>query len=663
MALADNQTAHETRQLWEDMLSDASDWREEAWDNYNFVHGIQWTTEQAEKLRQRGQYPYKIDIISPMIENKVATVMSTEPTWDIRPTGWGADEYRARVRQMILKNIWRYSDGRTVFRDACEASFVCGRGCVGVRFDPLADYGAGEIVLFNVQNPHEILVPADCTRRDWEDADDLIFWKIMTIDQAKRWFSDKEWWSAIESQKGIDIDPNVSHKTNRYAGEGQKHPDDLQTKTDKVIIRERYSKEIATVHVLTPIVQGLQNKEVDTLSDDDKGNIANGYYLETVVRRPRIKQICCVGNEFLYDNELPITHYPFSPVVCRHTGNPYSLGEVHRAKDQQISINKRHAVLLHIVSTSANPRVIYPEGSINKDFWADQAALPGALLPYYPQYDGGKPSEMTMNVATPVSVLAKMMEMDRYNAQFSMGVFDPDMGSSRDAPRALGQTLVYKRNQEKRLRDFSATSLDPSILKMAWVALEMVPSSYTAEKLKKIVDAELNDPGLTDSQKQYLTVIENYADELLKDVTLGRYSIQIVPGSTMDEDPLAIQQHFIELANIGMGDREAIIRQDPYIKDKEGWIQRLNERDQLKAQVQQLDQITKQQSQVIKIQENEIRHAKTDRDVAAHKAALKGEEFKARSHVKLMKDRMDLTQKIKETESNRTAKIQKKSKE
>jgi hypothetical protein len=653
--------AYETRQLFEDIRSDSSDWREEAWDNWEFYYGIHWTTEQAEKLKQRGQYPYKIDRTSPIIENKIGSIMARSPAWDVIPTGWGANTYQATVRKMALQYIARYSDLRTAARDAVEASLVCGRGCLMVRFDPLADYGQGEIVIEVIRHPQEILVPWDTTRRDWEDADNIGFEKIMTVDQAKRFLSDKQYWHAIESQSGVDVDYGTSRKTSRYAGEGQKLHGDIETNTPKVCFRERYTKEIVNYHVLTPTVQGLQPKEVEHLSDDDKRNIASGYHLETTVRKPRIKRICCVGNEFLYDDVLPISQYPFSPIVHRHTGNPGSLGDIHRSKDQQISINKRWAVLLHIVSTSANPRIIYPDNSIDRDYWADHASLPGALLPYFPQYDGGAPRTETPNVATPVATLAKTIEMDAANMEYTLGRFAPDLGSTEGAPRTLGQTLAYKRYSDTRIRDYVETSLEPALNKMASVALEMVPSSWTPEKLSRVIDTEMSDPHLTDDQKQYLSILGNYANEMLQDVTIGRYAVRVVPGSTMDENPMAIFQHFLEMANVGAMDRETLIRQNPYIKDKEGLIKRLGERDQLRAQVEQTQSVAKRQEQVIKMQENEIRHARIDRDVAAHKAAMKGEEYKTRAQLQVTRQKM--TDSIKNAESNRKSKIQQKQEE
>jgi hypothetical protein len=640
--------ARENLEIRADYLSESSDWREEKWDDWDFYHGKHWLDEEEAELEARGQMPLKIDRTSPIIEQKVAIATANDPTWIVRPVGWGADDIRASIRRMILRRVWHCSNGKVQNRDAVEAAFVAGRGILMARVDALADYGRGDIVILSLPNPQDALVDPNCKDRFWETADNIVFNKVMTAAAAKRWLPDETYWPTVDSQKGRHTTEEASHKENRYAGESQKHPDDFDYKpSEKCLIIERYTKEIVTFHVLTSMVPGLSNKEVEKLTDEDKRNIANGYYRHLEIRRPRVRRICSVGDEFLFDEDLPITRYPFAPIIHRHTNNPFSLGEIDRTKDQQKSINARWSILLHDASVATNPRWLIPQNSVDTTWWADHQSLPSAMLEYTPGFRGEKPEMVVPQMQSSMAVLGKIVEQEMYNMEFTAGVPAQDLGISRGAPRTAAQTAMYKEFGNTRVRDFLSTAVEPSLAKLAHVVLEYVPSVYTPEKLMQIVDAELDDPLLTEQQRRHIQLKRDYVGEVLNDITLGRYDIYVEAGSTMATNPMLVQQHYIELANIGAMDREGIIRADPHIEDKEGLIQRLNERDQLKAQVEQLSSLTKRQGQQLQMLQNEVLHARVDRDVAAHKAAMKDEEYKTRAHLSLLRKKADVAQQSK----------------
>jgi len=633
-----DQLAKESLELRTELLSNSSDWRGEAWDNIDFTHGKMWTTEQAENMDEWGQIALKVDRTTPILEQKTAMATANYPTWIIEPAGWGTDDIKAHICRSSLDYIWRFSDGRTANRDACWSSFVTGRGVLMARVDPFADYGQGEIVIWSVVEPQEILVTDSCSRRDWEDADDILFHRIYTFKQAKRTMPE-EYWETIQSQLGVFSTEEISHKTDRYAGESQKQPSDIQEDMEnKCLIIERYTKDFRKIHILTPLQQGmgLPAKEVEELSDADKRLINDGFYVETQGRRPKVKRIVSVGAKYLYSDILPTHLYPMAPIIHRHTETPYSLGEVHRIKDQQLSINKRHALIIRAASVGTNPRTIYPMGSIDVEYWGNQGAVPGALLGYEPLYGGLKPEFETPQIGNSIAVLGQIVGMETAHMEYTSGVDKGDLGVSQGAPRTLGQTLAFRQFGQTRIRDFLSTSVEPALIKLARVTLHLIPSVWSLEKLLRVTGLDLN-AMLTPTQQQYVMRAQPLAKQFLEDIFYARYDIKVKSGSTMEVNPLAVQQHFLELANVGAIDREEIIRQDPYIQDKEGLLSRLSERDQLKSQMEQLGNIAKRQQEEIKTLTNQIRNARIDRDTAMHKAVLKDEEYRTRAELAMLR--------------------------
>ena len=125
----------ETKDLFKDYSSKRDVWAQHAKEDKEFRLGRQWTADQIETLKARGQAPIVINRVHPAVESAKAMLTSNRPSYRAAPRE-DSDNKIAQIMCYLLAYMYDISDGRSVIRQAVDDYYVMGVGYLHIYQDP-----------------------------------------------------------------------------------------------------------------------------------------------------------------------------------------------------------------------------------------------------------------------------------------------------------------------------------------------------------------------------------------------------------------------------------------------------------------------------------------------------------------------------------------------
>ena len=218
-----------------------------------FRNGAQWSNEEVEVLKGRGQSPIVVNRIHPAIETAKAMLTANKPQF--RATGRDdSDREIAGVFSDLFSWVWDSSGGNTELKKAIDDYYVGGMGCLMVYQDPHADLGKGEVCIKNV---YPLDVYFDPHSRDpfLRDSGHVIISKLMTDEEAFKQYPDYVDIIKEAQTKKLDRYPSTDQaNTEDQIFIGKTVTDDNYETTREYI--ERYTRiKVNYYHVYDPMTQ------------------------------------------------------------------------------------------------------------------------------------------------------------------------------------------------------------------------------------------------------------------------------------------------------------------------------------------------------------------------------------------------------------------------
>ena len=174
----------ETKDLYHIYKQRRETWAQHAKEDREFRLGRQWTKDQADHLKSRGQAPIVINRIHPAVETAKAMLTANRPAFRCSPRE-DSDRKVANVMSALLAYVYDVSDGRNVIRDAIDDYYVTGPGYVMCYHDPGADDGKGEVKITDI-DPMDVFVDPNARHRFFDDAENIIISRQFTKEQAMK---------------------------------------------------------------------------------------------------------------------------------------------------------------------------------------------------------------------------------------------------------------------------------------------------------------------------------------------------------------------------------------------------------------------------------------------------------------------------------------------
>lgn len=238
-----------TKELAEQYLSSATEWRQQVVEDRDFSLGAQITQKKQKALRKRGITPYTFDFLHQKIDNAVAMLTSNKPQW----SGTGREDSDARVARLfsyVMAYVFEINKGITNLKIMIKDAYISGMGWLVFYYDPTKDYGKGDIC-FKQMDTLNVLVDPNSKEPFFTDAAHIIIRNIITHEQFQRFYPQYvELLSSMETMEG-DLHPVGTNYG--LQGQGSAHRSLNANMTKKYLELDRYSKiKVPMIHAYEP---------------------------------------------------------------------------------------------------------------------------------------------------------------------------------------------------------------------------------------------------------------------------------------------------------------------------------------------------------------------------------------------------------------------------
>ena len=692
----------ETLQLFDDYSSKRDNWALQAKEDKEFRLGKQWTAEQRKALESRGQAPIVINRVHPAVESAKAMLTANRPSFRCAPRE-DSDNKVAHVMSALLTYMYDISDGRSVIRQAVDDYYTMGMGFIQVYQDPSKDMGKGEVCFHDV-DPLDVYVDPNSRHKLFDDAENIIISKLFTKDQAKQLYPlYSKAIDNAQSDSGNKVDFNAPWTAREDDGEVT-FPEDVGRVNNQEYVRgyERYYKvdvtEFRTYETFSGkeellaedqyelysqrpawIMQGqiitdaekanslyaqlqqqrqqaveqkIQELSYAGYNDDEARALAEDEvpqiefeeitYADLMMKKmievvkitsKKVKQCVIIGETKLYSRVLPLDKYPIIPMINVHTRTPYPVSDVRMIKGLQEYINKTRSLIIAHATTSTNTKILVPEGSVDMKDFEEKWAQPGVAIPYDPTDGAPMPVQ-----PTPLpNELYQNEQTAKNDIDHALGLYEMMMGNSQNAPATYKATISIDEFGQRKMKSKLA-DIEAALTRVAQVAIPLIQQLYKTEKIFRIVNPN-------NSLSEYVInkkLVDDKTGEikLMNDITIGKYDIIVVTGSTMPSNRYAELEFYMDAYQKGIIDRQEVLKKTE-VFDMEGVMERTDMIAKLQGQLEQAGEQIKKLKGDLQTRDREAVNLRKKVEVEKFKGDLGSVSNKAKMAGTLYEKRLD----------------------
>jgi len=691
-----------TLDLFDKYSSKRDTWAQQAKEDKEFRLGKQWSKSQRQTLEARGQAPIVINRVHPAVESAKSMLTANRPSFRAAPRE-DSDNKVAQVMSALLTYMYDISDGRTVIRQAVDDYYVMGVGYLQVYQDPMMDMGKGEVCFHDV-DPLDVYVDPNSRHRFFDDAENIIVSKLFTKEQAKKlWPLYSKAIDNASDASGNRVDWNAPETGREDDGEVQ-FPEDVGRLDNQNYIRgyERYYKvdvtEYRTFEKFSRKEELLSEDEYkeyakrpawmiqgQIITDE---NAANNLYQQLSMQRQqmiaqkmeeflyqgfpedeskiaaenevpeieldtltfealikqgqidivkittkKVKQCVIMGDKHLYSRILPLEQYPLIPIMNVHTRTPYPVSDVRMIKGLQEYINKTRSLIIAHATTSTNTKILVPEGSVDMKDFEEKWSQPGVAIAYDPTDGAPMPVQ-----PTPLPNELYQNELTAKNdIDHALGLYEMMMGNSQAAPQTYKATISIDEFGQRKMKSKLA-DIEAALVRVGQVAIPLMQQLYKTQKIFRVVQPN-------NSINEYVINKKLVDDktgeiEVMNDITLGKYDIIVVSGSTMPSNRYAELEFYMDAYQKGIIDRQEVLKKTE-VFDMEGVMQRTDMIAQLQNALKQAEEENKKLKGDLQTRDRESVNLRKRVEVEKFKGDLNQVSEKAKAANTIFEKRLD----------------------
>lgn len=347
----------------------------------------------------------------------------------------------------------------------------------------------------------------------------------------------------------------------------------------------------------------------------------------------RVRRVFSVGGLMVYDAVLPIEEYPIVPLMNRHNRNPYPMSDVRFVRPIQEFINKMISlVIAHSASATGN-KLIIPRDSQNKKELMKEWEKAGPSV-IDADFELGTPivSGPTA-LANEVFVLIQDGVQKVYDI---LGIYPFQQGAPTNAPDTYKGTVALDEFGQRRLKS-KRDDIEECINQLAKVAVQLIQATYTYRKVIRLVR-----PNNTVQTIEINTLVTDPSTGLqhrMNDVTVGRYDMVMVSGSTMPLNRWALMEYYMNLYEKGIIDNVEVLKQTDVV-DAAGVLERVSRVKQLESALAQAEKTIKQLEGDLQTATRESVQDRKRVEVEKYKTSLADLRAQAEAAVSLFETRL-----------------------
>lgn len=402
----------------------------------DFYDNIQWSEEDAEVLRERGQLPLVYNVVSASVDWVLGTERRTRTDFNVLPRR-KEDGEQAQRKTQLLKYLADVNDSEFNVSRAFGDSVKVG---VGWLEDSLATDGEGEPLSNRYESWRNMLWDSSALDFDLQDGRYMFRSKWIDLDVMQAIFPKRAGLldrsaDAANDFLSLDLygDEVMDQQEIALENTGPSRTSDQVTGFQ----RRRVRAIEGWIRVPVPTQRmrgGVFDREIyDPWSPGhvDAINAGEAELIETNTMRMHVAIFTPAG--MLYFGPSPYRHnrFPFTPIWGKKRGRdglPYGL--VRNLKDIQTDVNKRASKALAILSSN---KVVMDEGAVEDiDEFRDEVSRPDAIIVKKPN------KELKLEVDRDLAQWhVELMSRSISMIQQASGVTDENLGRRTNASSGI----------------------------------------------------------------------------------------------------------------------------------------------------------------------------------------------------------------------------------
>ncbi len=486
---------------------------ERAYADLNFLAGFQWLQELENQRLQDGRPVLTFNRVPQFVRQVTGDIRQMRPSIKVVPVGSGADEKIAEIREGLIRHIEQASDATLdVYVDGADSQVACGIGHWEVAGEYSEDTDYEQNLVIRALDDHvSVIWDPDARKKTRSDAVYCFVPTDLTREAYKNAYPD--------------------HPVNDMGNWDGQYVDNWYD--DDRIRVSRYWYKVATKRKLFKLPDG-------TIQDvtDEEPDVAAQYQAQGGIPFERdgfkIYWRMMNGTEFLTEpQEWPGRYIPIIPAVgeeIRVGGRIERHGIVRFLADPQRAYNYARSTETEFVGLQ--PKAPYLGTDENfKDYaeeWDTANVKNWPYMRYTPDPKNGNIPPQRVAPPSTSPGLALCVNNALNDMQGVVGIYNASLGakSNEDSGIAIRQreaqgdtgTYVYMAN-------FAL-----SIAQTARVINDLIPHYYDTERTIRIIGMDGKSRQVAINQPGEGLVVEGVTPNMLNDITVGTYDIQMEMG-------------------------------------------------------------------------------------------------------------------------------------
>ena len=349
----------------------------------------------------------------------------------------------------------------------------------------------------------------------------------------------------------------------------------------------------------------------------------------------RIHQCVIIGDKLLYKRILPLEQYPIIPFINIHTRTPYPVSDVRLVKGMQEYINKTRSLIIAHATTSTNTKILVPEGSVDMAEFEQKWAQPGVAISYDPTDGAPMPVQ-----PSPLPNELYQNEMTAKNdIDHQLGIYEMMQGNASAAPQTYKATISLDEFGQRKIKSKLA-DIEAGLTRVAQAAIPLMQQLYTIQKTFRIVNPNNSLSEYVMNQK----LVDDKTGEIqvFNDITIGKYDVICVAGSTLPTNRYAELEFYKDAFQMGLIDRQEVLKKTE-VFDAEGVQERMDTIAKLQGALQGAQQEIKKLKGDLQTRDRESVNLRKKLEVEKFASGLDKVQNKSQAASTLYEKRLDDT--------------------
>ena len=614
----------------------------------DFRHGNQLTETEHTELQAVNQPDVIFDRIYGAIDRTIAFLTARPPRFTALPRE-DSDQKLASTWRIILEYIWDISGGNGHFKDVIDDRFN-GVGYMMGYIDRMADAGRGEVMIKRVPW-YKVYWDAAARLRFNEDTDHCIISDFVTRANLIAVYPFLGKYDEVTEKFVIDsISQNDQDED--YPSSSFRNTTDIATPDvikDIDRSQERYKVLTYFEPIQVPfywvIEQGEETDERLVSKEQFEQLVENeDFLLAYQAKKVQVKEVlqtrwqetAVLGDYILYSVTLNTDICPVIPFPDIRTESPYPKSSVNLVKDGQRLLNKVISTLVTHLQTSANNKLLIPEGSVDDideavKIWAN----PRAVLEYNAEF--GEPHIAGTSPAS--SEAYGLIPMIEHYIDLNIGQTDLSQGLRGGATGAVRTDMMLKEQGESRGKS-KLQDIEFALSRVGQVVHNLAKGHYTVKKTFRIVQPNNS---ISQTTVNVFTQRKEEAATIANDTTLGFFDIKVVGGSSLPSNREQELAQAIEAYKMGLLNKIQVWKKMD-LDNLDEMIKYDSELAQARSMVSSLEEQIKKLEGDMDTADRELRHA--DRRVEREKVKSSLTEITAKAKAGTDIEKVKLSERV-----------------